>query len=175
MKISLLRTCVSAIVIEMMSPFIANAQSPSDLKASIKLSSVSMEAAQVAANSALKACQKKGAMVAVVVVDRSGVPLIMLRDNLAGMHTPDTAMRKAWTAVSFKNSTTELATVTAYNQANSGIRQLPNVAMIGGGLLIQDAGSIIGAIGVSGAPGGDLDEECALAGIKAIQDAIDLN
>ncbi|MFZ6800110.1 GlcG/HbpS family heme-binding protein [Undibacterium sp. Di24W] len=146
-----------------------------DLKASTKSSSLTLEAAQVAANAALKTCQQRGAMVAVTVVDRSGLVLVTLRDTLAGMHTLDAATRKAWTAVSFKNSTTELVKLTAYNQANSGIRNLPNVAMIGGGLLIQEAGSIIGGIGVSGAPGGDMDDDCAKAGVAAIQDAIDLN
>jgi uncharacterized protein GlcG (DUF336 family) len=146
-----------------------------DLKASTKSSSLTLEAAQVAANVALKACQQRGAMVAVTVVDRSGLVLVTLRDTLAGMHTLDAATRKAWTAVSFKNSTTELVKLTSYNQASSGIRNLPNVAMIGGGLLIQEAGSIIGGIGVSGAPGGDMDDDCAKAGIVAIQDAIDLN
>jgi uncharacterized protein GlcG (DUF336 family) len=152
-----------------------SAYAASDLKATTKITSLSLEAAQVAANAALKACQGRGAMVSVTVVDRAGIVLVTLRDNLAGMHTPDTATRKAWTAVSFKNSTTELSKVTAYNQASSGIRALPNVAMIGGGLVIQESGSIIGGIGVSGAPGGDMDDECAKAGIAAIQDAIDLN
>lgn len=151
------------------------AASQADLKASIRLSSLTLEAAQVAANAALKACQQRGAMVAVSIVDRAGTPLLMLRDSLAGMHTPDTATRKAWTAVSFKNSTSELSKATAFNQASSGIRQLPQVAMIGGGLVIQESGSIIGGIGVSGAPNGEIDEDCAKAGIAAIQDAIDLN
>lgn len=152
-----------------------SAQSTPELKASVKVSSLTLEAAQVAANAAMKACQQRGAMIAVTVVDRAGTPLVMLRDSLAGMHTPDTATRKAWTAVSFKNSTTELVKATAYNQASNGIRHLPQVAMIGGGLLIQESGSIIGGIGVSGAPNGDMDEDCAKAGIAAIQDAIDLN
>jgi uncharacterized protein GlcG (DUF336 family) len=146
-----------------------------DIKATTKTSSLTLEAAQVAANAAIKACQQRGAMVAVTVVDRSGNVLVTLRDTLAGMHTPETATRKAWTAVSFKNSTTELVKVTAYNQASSGIRELDRVAMIGGGLLIQESGSIVGGIGVSGAPGGDMDDDCAKAGIAAIQDAIDLN
>lgn len=175
MKISALNLSVGTIFMATMFASFANAQSRPEPKASVKVSSLSLEAAQSAANAALKACQQRGAMVAVAVVDRSGVTLTLLRDTLAGMHTPDTAIRKAWTAVSFKNSTSELAKATSYNQASSGIRQLPNIAMIGGGLLIQESGSIIGGIGVSGAPNGDMDDECAKAGIAAIQDAIDLN
>ena len=147
----------------------------SDIKAVEQWRSISLAAAQQAAQAALLSCQKKGAMVAVVVVDRAGVPLVMLRDSLAGMHTPEAASRKAWTAVSFKNGTSELAKATAYDQASSGIRGLSNVAMIGGGIVIREAGSIIGAIGVSGAPNGDMDDVCAKAGIDAIQEAIELN
>jgi uncharacterized protein GlcG (DUF336 family) len=146
-----------------------------DLKALSKVSTLTTEAATVAADAALKACQKRGALVAVAVVDRSGVALVVLRDTLSGMHTPDTATRKAWTAVSFKNSTVELEKATAYNQTSSGIRQLPNVAMIGGGLPIEAAGSLVGGIAVSGAPSGAMDDECAKAGIKAIRDALDLD
>ncbi|MEY4729957.1 MAG: hypothetical protein RL020_1115 [Pseudomonadota bacterium] len=146
-----------------------------DTKALNKVSTLTAEAAQVAAHAALKDCQKRGAVVAVAVVDRSGVPLVMLRDALSGMHTPETATRKAWTAVSFKNNTIELEKATAYNQPNSSIRNLPNVAMIGGGMPIEAAGSLVGGIGVSGAPSGILDEDCAKAGIKAIRDALDLD
>jgi uncharacterized protein GlcG (DUF336 family) len=83
-------------------------------------------------------------------------------------------VRKAWTSVSFRGSTTDLVAATAANGPNAGIRHLPNVAMIGGGLMLQSAGSLVGAIGVSGAPSGDLDDACANAGIRAIRDALEL-
>ncbi|MGB9149843.1 MAG: heme-binding protein [Burkholderiales bacterium] len=151
--------------------FAAQAAEP---KALSRVSTLTTEAALIAADAALKDCRKRGAVVAVAVVDRSGVALAMLRDALSGMHTPETATRKAWTAVSFKSSTVDMEKVTAYNQPSSGIRQLPNVVMIGGGLPIQAAGSLVGGIGVSGAPGGEMDDECAKAGVKAIRDALDL-
>ena len=56
--------------------------------------------------------------------------------------------------------------------AQAGIRHLDNVAIIGGGVMIEAAGSLVGAIGVSGAPGGDRDDNCAFAGIEAIEEAI---
>ena len=55
----------------------------------------------------------------------------------------------------------------------SGIRNLPDVVAIGGGVLIEAGGSIVGAIGVSGAPGGDADELCAKAGVAAIREDIE--
>ncbi|MFZ9408192.1 MAG: GlcG/HbpS family heme-binding protein [Burkholderiaceae bacterium] len=147
---------------------------PAEVKATVRFTSVSLEAAQLAAQAALADCRKRGATVSVAVTDRFGVPLALLRDPLAGMHTPDTATRKAWTAISFKSSTTELVSQTAPATASHGIRTLPQVAVIGGGLLLQAAGSIVGAIGVSGAPNGDMDDACAKAGINAIIDLLEL-
>jgi uncharacterized protein GlcG (DUF336 family) len=131
-------------------------------------------AAQAAAQAALARCQKDGYTVAVAVVDRAGQPLAVLRDNLAGTHTTQTAVGKAATAVSFRTDTTELAASTQAGRAQSGIRQLPNVVAVGGGLMIRAKGSLVGGIGVSGAPGGDADDVCAKAGVAAINDAIEL-
>lgn len=147
---------------------------PRDIKAVDRVPTITFDAALAAAQAALADCRKRGATVAVAVVDRSGVPVVMLRDPLAGMHTPETAVRKAWTAVSFRGATTDLVGATAPNGPNGGIRHLPNVAMIGGGLMLQAGGSLVGAIGVSGAPGGDMDDACAKAGIQVIRDALEL-
>src|SRR6266545_3971594 len=131
-------------------------------------------AALTAAQTALARCQKDGFTVAVAVVDRGGQPLALLRDNLAGAHTSQTAIGKAATAVSFRTDTTELAASTQSGRASSGIRNLPSVVAVGGGLMIRAKGSLVGGIGVSGAPGGDNDDVCAKAGIAAISDALEL-
>jgi uncharacterized protein GlcG (DUF336 family) len=96
-----------------------------------------------------------------------------LRDRFAGAHTVEVATRKAWTSASFRISTLALAEDTQAGKSMSGIRAMPRVAAIGGGLPIEAGGSVLGAIGVSGAPGGEADEACAKAGIKAIADAIE--
>jgi uncharacterized protein GlcG (DUF336 family) len=101
-----------------------------------------------------------------------GVVQVVIRDRFAGAHTPETARRKAWTAASFRTNTSDMLELTAAGEAQAGIRHLDNVAIIGGGVMIEAAGALVGAIGVSGAPGGDLDESCALAGIEAIEDDI---
>jgi uncharacterized protein GlcG (DUF336 family) len=145
-----------------------------DVKGVERVPTVTFDAALTAAQAALAECRKRGAVVAIAVVDRSGVPVVMLRDPLAGMHTPDTAVRKAWTAVSFRGSTTDLIAATAPGGPSAGIRGLPNVAVLGGGLPLQAAGSLVGAIGVSGAPSGDIDDACGNAGIRAIRDALEL-
>ena len=140
----------------------------------MRSSSLTLEAAVAVAAAAMKECRARGALVAVAVTDRAGQALAVQRDPLAGPHTPDTALRKAWTAVSFRGSTLELERATSANSPSNGIRHLPGVAMIGGGMPIEAAGALVGAIGVSGAPGGDLDEACAKAGIAAIRDDLEL-
>jgi uncharacterized protein GlcG (DUF336 family) len=132
------------------------------------------DAALQAASAALARCDKDGYTAAVAVVDRGGHALALLRNGLAGPHTVRTAIDKAATAVSFRTDTTELAATTQAGRPASGIRSLPNVVAVGGGMMIRAKGSLVGAIGVSGAPNGDADDACAKAGIAAIIDAIEL-
>ncbi len=135
--------------------------------------SLTMETALAAASAALKSCRDKGYQVAVAVVDRSGLTQALLRDRFAGAHTVEVATNKAWTAASFRMSTTDFARTTQPGMPMSGLRSLPRVLAAGGGLVIEAGGSTLGAIGVSGAPGGDADDACAQAGIEAIQDRIE--
>lgn len=126
-----------------------------------------------AAQAALESCREAGYQVGVTVVDRFGVPQVFVRDRFAGAHTYETSRRKAWTAVSFRTATTELAVTTSAGQASSGIRHISEALPLGGGFpIFEGGGSIVGGIGVSGAPGGDLDDACAEAGIAAIEDQI---
>jgi uncharacterized protein GlcG (DUF336 family) len=131
------------------------------------------ETALKAAQAALAKCRKNDFQIAVAVVDRAGIVQVVLRDRFAGAHTPDTAINKAWTAASFKQSSAGLAAETQAGKSMSGIRQLPKVVAAGGALPIEAGGNLLGAIGVSGAPGGDADEACAAAGVKAINDDIE--
>lgn len=132
------------------------------------------EAATKAAQAALQSCRAAGYQVAVAVVDRFGIAQAMLRDRFAGPHTPQTAIDKGWTAVSFRTGTTELAAATQAGQASSGIRHLPRFVGVGGGVLVEAGGSIVGAVGVSGAPNGAADDACAKAGIAAIRDELEM-
>ncbi len=134
--------------------------------------SLTPEIALKAMRAALDKCRAEGYQVAVAVVDRAGNLQALVRDRYAGAHTPDTARRKAWTATSFRTNTTELAELTQPGNPQSGIRHIGGALMLGGGVLIEAGGSLVGAIGVSGAPGGELDDLCALAGIEAIEDDI---
>ncbi|SME89175.1 Uncharacterized conserved protein GlcG, DUF336 family [Tistlia consotensis] len=126
------------------------------------------------AMSTLATCTERGFQVAVAVVDRFGIPQAMLRARFAGPHTPDTATRKAWTAVTFRSDTLSLAAATQPGQPQSGARSITGVLMLGGGLPIEVSGQVVGAIGVSGAPSGEEDAGCAQAGLDSIQSKLPL-
>jgi uncharacterized protein GlcG (DUF336 family) len=144
---------------------------PQDATFTVRL--MTLETALHAARAALESCRKAGYQTAVAVVDRAGLPQVVLRDRYAGAHTADMALDKAWTAVSFRTSTAAIAEATAAGKPLSGIRARPRVAAVAGGLVIEGAGTLLGGIGVSGAPGGDQDERCARTGIEAVQTALD--
>lgn len=149
----------------------AGSHAAADATYTVKL--LTPETALTAAQAALAHCRKAGHQVTVAVVDRSGLVQAMLRDRFAGPHTIDIAPQKAWTAASFRMSSAALATETQAGKPMSGIRATPRVMAIGGGQVIEAGGAVLGAIGVSGAPGGEADDACASAGIKAIADAIE--
>ncbi len=139
----------------------------------VTLKSLSLDAALVVAQAALAECRKQGFQVAVAVVDRAGNLQVTLRDRFAGPHTPETARRKAWTSISFRTDTLSMVQQTEAGKAVSGVRFVEQALMVGGGVPVDAAGSMVGAVGVSGAPGGDIDAACARAGIEAISDQLD--
>ena len=153
--------------------FICAPATAADATFAIKL--LTPETALKAAQAALSRCRANGYQVTVAVTDRMGVVQVLLRDRFAGPHTTDMATAKAYTAVSFRTNTTELADATQPGKPQSGIRNRPGVAAVGGGLMIEAGGSLLGAIGVSGAPGGKEDDACAAAGISAIREDLELN
>ncbi len=130
------------------------------------------EVALEMAVAAMEHCAGEGYQVGVTVVDRFGLPQVFVRDRFAGLHVYETSRRKAWTAVSFRTGTTELDEATAPGEMSQGIRHLSEALPLGGGLVIEGAGTILGGIGVSGAPSPALDDDCAEAGIAAVEDQI---
>ena len=135
--------------------------------------SLTPETALVAARAALEHCRKAGYQVAVAVVDRGGLPQVFLRDRYAGAHTVEVALDKAWTAASFRIPSATLALETQAGKEMSGLRSVARVVAVGGGQVIESTGSVVGAIAVSGAPGGAADDVCAKAGIEAIAEALE--
>jgi uncharacterized protein GlcG (DUF336 family) len=121
-----------------------------------------------AAVAARDACREAGYQVAVAVVDRFGGTQVVLRDRFAGPHTVPTATQKAWTAVSFREATTALDERIGSGDLTGALRDVPGALFLGGGVPVLAAGSLVAAIGISGAPAPALDEDCANAGIEAI-------
>ncbi|MFD2739937.1 heme-binding protein [Sulfitobacter aestuarii] len=139
----------------------------------VEFRSLKPEYALQMAQAALESCREAGFQVGVTVVDRMGVPQVFLRDRFAGAHVYETSRRKAWTAVSFRSSTTDLDAATQPGAASFGIRALSEALPLGGGLLVQDGeGATVAGIGVSGAPSPSADDACAEAGIAAIANDI---
>jgi uncharacterized protein GlcG (DUF336 family) len=139
----------------------------------VTFKSMNVDLALSLARAALADCQKQGYQVTVAVVDRFGVTQVLLRDRFAGAHTVPTATGKAWTAVSFRTNTSELVAATQPGMPQAGVLALPGAVVIAGGMMVEAGGSLVGGIGVSGAPGGDNDEACARAGITAVRDKLD--
>ena len=137
----------------------------------VKIRALSMETANKAAMAAARHCSKLGYQPAVAVTDRYGNLVAFIRSPLSGKHTIKGAKNKAWTAATLQGSTEELGPRVSH------LRGSKNFSLIGGGIAIRTGGVMYGAIGVAGAPGkktpGDVDDECAKAGLAAIQEDLE--
>lgn len=142
--------------------------------------SLSLETAYKATEGAVKECRKRGYSIAVAVVDRGGNLTAFLRDRFAGPHTTQTAIQKAWTANSFRQSTSVLAALLEEGRIPNQVQNNPGALLVGGGLVIEAQGETVGGIGVSGAPPGSserdsIDGDCAQAGLQAIWEDLELS
>jgi uncharacterized protein GlcG (DUF336 family) len=134
---------------------------------------LSAQMASDAAAAVVTACAAQGYAETAVVVDADGVRQAMLRGDRTGSHTLDSAFAKAYTAASFKTDTSALVerakTVPSFAAL---FTQLPHLILFAGGVVIRTGDEVVGAIGAAGAPGGNLDESCARAGLDRIHDRL---
>jgi uncharacterized protein GlcG (DUF336 family) len=122
-----------------------------------------------AANAAMSECSNGGYYVSIAVVDRHGNIKAHLRGDDSGPHTVKASERKAFTAASMGRATSDIAESIASDETLAGLRDLDDrILILGGGLPIRFNNQVIGGIGVAGAPSGQIDEECARAGLAAI-------
>ena len=128
--------------------------------------------AQAIAQASVEACTSKGYNVAAAVVDRAGVLRVLLRADRAGPHTVESARGKAYTSASLRNSTGAVAEAVDKNPAQRNLGQIAGFLLLGGGLPVRVEDEVIGAVGVGGSPSGQLDEECARAGIDKAQPSL---
>jgi uncharacterized protein GlcG (DUF336 family) len=129
--------------------------------------------AMEAAAETVAACAKQNYTETAVVVDADGVRIALLRGDGAGAHTLDSAYYKAYTAASFKADSTAVVERAKSNPTlQKLLEKLPFTVEAGGGLVIKAGNEVIGAIGAAGAPGFDLDDGCAKAGLNKIADRL---
>ncbi|OBS10051.1 GlcG/HbpS family heme-binding protein [Acidihalobacter prosperus] len=143
--------------------------SHADAPLMVKLPRLTLDTALTIAKTALMTCRKAGVSVAVTLIDRGGNPQVVLRDTLGSDLTLAISRDKAYTALSFN-----AATATLGDRASTPLGRMPRMAMFAGGLPIHAGGTLVGAIGVSGAPTGELDARCAKAGIDSVQTDLDM-
>jgi uncharacterized protein GlcG (DUF336 family) len=128
---------------------------------------VYMKMALLIIEGTLEQCAKDGYRVSVVVVDKAGNVAASLRGDGTNPHTMEFGRLKAYTARSRGQTSLEFKTLTDKPE-NAYLKQIPNVVAVGGGVPIKVGNEVIGAVGVSGAPGGEKDEVCANAGIAKV-------
>ncbi|UOF01477.1 GlcG/HbpS family heme-binding protein [Bdellovibrio reynosensis] len=129
---------------------------------------ITMAGALIAAQAAVENCASKGYSVAATVVDASGDTKVTLRADGAGPHTLDASRRKAYTSASARQPTSAMLATSQTNPTAQNLGQIDGFLLLGGGIPIRINNVVVGAIGVGGAPGGPLDDQCAQAGIDKL-------
>lgn len=137
-----------------------------DMPVIIKIPRLTLEASEKIAQATVAACRKEGIQIGVTVVDRSGDPMVFMRDTLAPRVTIEISKQKAFTAVNFN---APLSAMEDRFTKPFAVGKVDGLVFSAGGIPIEAAGNIVGAVGVSGAATGEQDEACAREGIKAVQ------
>jgi len=133
---------------------------------------MSLELATQIAAATVAACQAIGHNVSATVVDRAGSVRAVHRADNAGPHTLDSSLQKAYTSASAKNSTLAMMEIAQKNPAAANLVYMPGFLLLGGGVPIRVGQEVIGAVGVGGAPSGQLDEQCAMTALDKVKDLL---
>ncbi len=128
-------------------------------------------ASQIAAAS-VAACSAKGYAVTATVVDRAGSIRAVQRADNAGPHTLAASLQKAYTSASARNNTLAMMEAAQKNPAAANLVHIPGFLLLGGGVPVRAGNDVIGAVGSGGAPGGHLDEQCAVAALEQVKDQL---
>ena len=132
---------------------------------------ISLELARDIAMASVEACRLEGFNVSAVVLDRAGDVQVALRDTLAARQTLEIAQRKAGMSIMAGSDSGEFRA--ARGDIRPELNHITGLIVMEGGLTIRAAGSLIGAVGVSGAPGGDKDAACAAAALKKVEERLE--
>lgn len=129
---------------------------------------ISLAMATTIARTAVETCKAQGYNVSVHVLGREGQVILGVRNENAGIATFENSMKKAYTARTFSRSSGEFGDGVSKNPNVAGALSLTNITTLRGALPIKIGNETIGAVGVSGAPGGEKDEACAKAGLDKV-------
>ncbi len=133
---------------------------------------MSLELANQIAAASVTACATNGYAVTATVVDRAGTVRAVQRADNAGPHTLGASQQKAFTSASAKNTTLAMMEASQKNPAAANLVYIPGYLLLGGGVPVKVGNEVIGAVGIGGAPGGYLDEQCAMAALDKVKDAL---
>ena len=133
---------------------------------------MSLELANQIAAASVAACQANGYAVTATVVDRAGSVRAVQRADNAGPHTLAASLEKAFTSASAKNTTLAMMEVAQKNPGAANLVNIPGFLLLGGGVPVKVGNEVIGAVGIGGAPAGNLDEQCAMAALDKVKDLL---
>lgn len=133
---------------------------------------LTLQLAQQLATDTVAACAAQGHQVTAAVVDRSGQLRALQRADQAGPHTLAAAQAKAFTSASARNNTLAMMEASQKNPAAANLVHIPGFLLLGGGVPVRAGNEVIGALGVGGAPGGHLDEQCAMAALDKAKELL---
>lgn len=129
---------------------------------------LSLATAERLAESARSACRAFGREIAVAVVDGSGQTLLLARSPAVGPHNLEAARRKAFTALSTRQATLPLGRQARSQPDTAALQYLPELLLLGGGVPLEQAGTVRGAVGVAGGGGPDNDDACARGAVATL-------
>jgi len=133
---------------------------------------ISLELANQIAAASVAACSARGYNVTATVVDRAGLVRAVQRADNAGPHTVAASLQKAYTSASARNNTQAMMETAQKNPAAANLVHIPGFLLLGGGVPLRAGSDVIGAVGIGGAPGGHLDEQCAVAALEQFKDQL---
>ena len=157
---------ISALALSLITAASANAQAVRTEK------NMSLELANQLASATVAACAANGYAVTATVVDRAGSVRAVQRADNAGPHTLGASQQKAFTSASAKNTTLAMMEAAQKMPAAANLVYIPGYLLLGGGVPVKVGNEVIGAVGVGGAPGGNLDEQCAMAAVDKVKDQL---
>lgn len=167
----------TALVQAVMAAALACAPLLSQAQVQLSGKTLPLDIATEAATEAVRSCEARGYKVSASVVDVTGLERVLLRGDHSTVHTRETAFKKAYTIATlgpiFGASTTGALTERiSKTPTGPALSTVSNVILLAGGVSLKSGDETVGALGIGGAPGGQLDEACAVAGVAKVQDRL---